>query len=214
MPKSKWKAVLTADVVASSALSPATLKKLLLRTAKELETRVFGGEKTFNFFQGDSWQAVLAPDAALATALLWRAAMRQDAAALDIRVAIGIGGVEYLAPDPAHSGGEAFLLSGRMLDSLKRGRTRIGIATPVADWNDSLQVACVLAEGNIGQWTSAAAQAVYLAWLHGETQDQLAKRLGLAQPSVHKRLTTAHWPAIRFWEESFRAQLARYSTAS
>jgi hypothetical protein len=177
--------------------------------AKLVEARLFRRKKTFELFRGDSFQALLAqPKDALRLALLWRAAMKATTSEnhqWDVRIAVGIGPVTHHAKTLAASGGPAFQHSGILLDSLKHNDAqRIAFHIPDEDWNEALNTECILAEQIISRWTPAAAETVLQLLLYDETQQSLAARLGISQSSVHKRLQTAGWPAIRHWEGHFR----------
>lgn len=203
-------AVLTADVVDSRSLPPNKLDQLLSSTASELETELYGGNKTFIIYRGDSFQAVVDPALALRTALLWRAAfmMSDEETLRDIRVAIGIGELTYRGKDPGTSSGPVFEYSGLLLDEMKKAEVpRLQIRSAWDDYNASSSVNCYLAEGIMRRWSAAGASAIYYQLLTGETQLQLAKRFGIAQSSVNRRLSTSDWPAIQRWEEHYRTHI-------
>jgi DNA-directed RNA polymerase specialized sigma24 family protein len=207
-------AVLTADLVSSRKLTAKAVESRLGEVSKLIELKLFRRKKTFEFFRGDSFQALLTqPEKALHLALLWRAAMKatlSGARQWDVRIAIGIGTVTHQGKTLAASGGPAFQQSGTLLDSLKHNDTqRIAFHTPDEAWNETLNTECILAEQIISRWTPTAAETVFQQFLYDETQQSLAKRLGIAQSSVHKRLQTAGWPAIRHWEEHYRRLAAQ-----
>jgi hypothetical protein len=208
--ESRISLVMTADVVGSTNMDAAALQVATEQTAAEIEAGLNGGKRLFEFFRGDSFQAVL-PDAAeaLRLALLWRSAMMHRLPGSDLRVAFGAGVITHRSATASHSAGPAFERSGMLLDALKApDEARIAFATGDAALNDALETNCLLAETGIRRWTAAGAEAVYLQLLYGETQQQLAGRLGIAQPAVHKRLQAASYPAIRHWEQYYRNDVA------
>lgn len=205
-------AVLTADLVGSRKLPANAVESRVREVAKLIEARLFRRKKSHEFFRGDSLQALLSqPKDALRLALLWRAAIKATVSGAhqwDIRIAIGIGPVTHTAKTLAASGGPAFQQSGILLDGLKHSDTqRIAFHTSDQPWNEALNTECILAEQSMSRWTPTAAETVFQQLLYEETQQSLAERLGITQSSVHKRLQTAAWPAIRHWENYFR-QLA------
>jgi hypothetical protein len=208
-------AVLTADLVGSRHLPAGELEARVKEVAQAIEARLFRRKKTFEFYRGDSFQALLEkPEEALHIALLWRAAMKatsHEEQQWDIRVAIGIGELSHRGKTLAASGGVAFQRSGTLLDSMKHGHdARIAFDTEDESWTASLNTECILAEGIIGRWTATGAETIFQQLIYGETQEALASRLGVTQSAIHKRLQAVGWPAIRHWEEHYRRSTAQY----
>jgi hypothetical protein len=208
-------AIVTADVVHSRSMDPARLETRFREITHLLEQELFDNQHIFERYRGDSFQARLKqPAESLKIALLWRAGLRATDAEQpwDLRLSIGLGTEQYAsASGVGQSAGSAYERSGALLDILKaRDQMRLAISTPHAAWNEALQLQGQLAEGLIRRWTPLAAEAVFYALLYGENQEALAARLGISQPSVHKRLQTASWPAIRLWEAYFRRQVLSY----
>ena len=210
MPLKVHDAVLTADIVNSRSLAPAKLEKLLRETAKDIEQHVFRRRKTFEIFRGDSFQAVVPSVEALRVALLWRAGIRAASAGMDVRVSIGLGEVGHRGKTIAQSAGPAFERSGTGLDMLKLMQERIRIITSLVSWDFQLVTECLLAEGIIRRWTPLAAEAVYLSLMYNETQESLARRLNITQPTFNRRLATADWRAIKHWEGHYRGAVRTY----
>ncbi len=184
MRSEPYKAVITADVVGSRSVKPAELQRVMTRVTAPIARSFKKAAVSFEFFRGDSFQTVVPAEEALRAALLIRAAMRADGHALDVRIGIGVAGVKYLAKTLGHSNGEAFERSGEAVDALKKNGGRLRINTAHEEWNWQLAKECLLAEGSLRRWT----QAVYLALLTGEIQEQLALSLRIAQSSVNRRL--------------------------
>lgn len=207
-------AVLTADLVSSRHLLPARIEEITAQTAKDIERRLFRRKRTFELYRGDSIQAVLDPQQALRVALLWRSAIRavdEGKGGWDIRIAIGIGEASYTGSRVSTSAGQAFELSGLLLDELKKKDSpRIGIRSASSSWNDQLETECILADTIMQRWTPGGAAAVFNALLYEETQEQLASRMGIAQSSIHKRLNSANWLALRHWLQYFQQQVLSY----
>lgn len=205
--------VITADLVSSRNLGAEKIEERLRELGKEIEARLFRRKKTFTFFRGDSLQAIITePEQALRIALIWRAGIMATTDELnwDLRVAVGLGDISHEGVDVTTSGGSAFERSGTLLDEIKKTGPRIAIRSGDPVWDELMLAQCRLADGLIDRWTPGSAEAVYYQLLFDETQEQLSLRLGIAQSSVHKRLQTASWGAIRVWEESFRKHALSY----
>lgn len=160
-------AVLTGDIVRSSALAPGKLKAaktLLHRLAAEFGAAhpgaVAGGP---DVFRGDGWQICLsAPSLALTAAVFIRAGFKADG--FDTRIGIGWGGVERLnRRSVSESDGEAFTRSGQALDLLAKGR-RLALACPGGAETTPcaiLDAGTALLDALISGWTQREAAAVY-----------------------------------------------------
>lgn len=209
--------VITADVVSSRQHAPEDLEARLTEIGKVIERHLFHRKKTFQFYRGDSFQALVAPEDALRVALLWKSgvkAINHEPMGWDIRLAVGIGEISYTGKSLGSSAGPALEYSGLLLDSLKQTkRTGIRFRTWSDAWTSELDLACDFAQVLTDRWTPAAADAVFKALLFQETQEQLAKRLDISQSSVHKRLQTANWSVFRHWEQHYRNQVLTYLPA-
>ncbi len=125
----KLYAVLTGDVVRSSKLTSAELDRLFEALAEAV--REAGGwdaslEHTqFYRYRGDGWQLVLRePRWALRLCLFLRASLKAADPQFATRIAVGIGGVDHLdETNLAASSGEAFELSGQLLEGMSSSRT-------------------------------------------------------------------------------------------
>ncbi|GAB2801480.1 hypothetical protein GCM10027040_31560 [Halomonas shantousis] len=193
--------VLTGDVVGSQriddkALLHDTLEAILDILACRLDAR---GSR----YRGDGFQIALpTPGTAVTAAVLVRASLIQYSPSRqqmwDARVAIGLGNGQM--PDSgrfADADGEAFVLSGHRLDAMAHTVDRLAIVSPFEALNDDLSLLTRFADDLISHWSRYSAEVAYLSLLHEETQQILAKRLGRAQPTIHKRLAAARWPLIR-----------------
>ena len=213
----KRKAVLTADVVGSRHIPAKVLEARMAAIARMLEAQVGQGEKLFEFYRGDSFQAIIGAEDALKVALLWRAALKatEGPYTWDIRIAIGLGEISHLGTSLAVSGGTAFQYSGTLLDQMKQDDdARIRFHTDDESWTAALHTECLLAEGLISRWTATGAETVFNLLYYGDTQDALATRMGVSQPAIHERLQAANWAAIRHWEQFYRQTITQRTKAT
>lgn len=199
--------MLTADIVGSRHIPAAVLERGMSALAEQLEKKFGKSRRLFEFYRGDSFQALVEPADALMLALLWRAGLKANPEFPDgdIRIGIGLGTVQHVGESLAGSAGQAFEFSGMLLDELKKNDdARIGFRTSDSNWNDTLNVCALLAEGHIRRWTQAGAETTFQILFENETQDALALKMGVSQPAIHKRLQAANWTAIRSWEAYYR----------
>jgi hypothetical protein len=198
-------AVLTGDIIASTAMAPQKFAATLATIRRVVETfgRSHPGAVTTapDIFRGDSWQLVLAaPALALRLALLIRMTLRSEIDA-DTRISIGIGGITTLDVQRASlSVGEAFMLSGTGLDGMTlyydlSGGLASGGRIPT-EW---LRVMLRLVSTVMRGWTRRQAEIVLAALLAEDaTHEALSRTLSppVSKQTVSKTLNSANWHVI------------------
>lgn len=215
---SRFYAVLTGDLVRSSALAQAELnaaRRCLSQAAKTLDQAAWSGgdlvRSELEFFRGDAWQILLAePSWALRAAVYLRAMLLAQGTA-DTRIAIGIGSVDSISRARVSlSRGQAFTLSGRALDDMGV-RFRMAVAAPdepgpLPRW---LPVVVGLCDCLIGQWQRRQAQVAGLMTLRKSASHadigRLIKPRRISQQAVSKSLNGAGWYGLEQALEQFEA---------
>ena len=202
--KSQLFAVLTGDIIRSSKLTSKELSRLPAAFSAVVQQvdRACGqpeGTTKFSIFRGDSFQLLTTPEAALKTIVLLRAGLRVTfpktiADSVDARIAIALGTVSHIASNITESAGEAFTLSGHLLDTLPHSReTLFGYKGGEAD--KELNTALSLADEITRKWTSS--QAALVLWLLlGMTQKEIARKTNISQPTIMKKVKTMGWQGI------------------
>ena len=204
-------AVLTGDLVSSSRLTSNQSQQAmeLLRTSAVLFERCFSGTVYGNMdtFRHDSWQLLLnKPEQAFRTALFLRSALKMESDAttkFDTRISIGIGTVEYIAPERiSDSRGSAFTLSGRGIDTMKSSSLALSIDLEnIEPWNDLINAVIPLIDCIATDWTPTESRAVNAA-LMGRTQEESAtlwasnKKSRPTRQAVGDSLIRAHWNTV------------------
>ncbi len=199
-------AVITGDIVGSSKLTASQRGRLLsvLKSSFHALKNIMidGMRAPFEIHRGDSFQGVLSkPEAALRVAIAIRTCLRhgfetkQRRHALDARIAVGIGQIDFLPAGRGSEGdGSAFRRSGQTLDAMK-GDQRLIIRTPWQELDAEFDTACALLDALINRWSSEQAQAI-LGQIRGLTQEKAAREFGVSQPAVRQRLKSAGGWAI------------------
>jgi len=193
-------AVLTGDVVSSRGYRGAR-RALLdhLRGGFEVIATTFPEAlaRSFYVYRGDGFQGILSrPDQGLGAAIALRAHLRSAPAGapggMDARIAIGIGRVDYLpnSGEVSEADGEAFRLSGPILDASKKASQGLFVRTPDPQINSELEVEALLVDAITQRWTPPQAQAI-LAEMRGMNQREIAVALGVSAPAISKRLRVA-----------------------
>src|SRR5690606_27189643 len=127
----KW-TVITGDIIDSQKTVPESWLKQL----KEILSQ-YGKEKTdWEIYRGDSFQLILSKKESMEAVLLLKSAMKSIG--VDVRMAIGLGEIDYKSPKVSESNGSAFVNSGRKLESLKK--ETLGIQTPNEKFNQRYNV--------------------------------------------------------------------------
>lgn len=227
-------AVLTGDLIASRDAASGHVDKAM--DSLEAAARAFGNEwetdLRFTRFRGDGWQVFLEKPWYVLDAIIFMIARLKAAdLGIDTRVAAGIGAVNSLGTDDlSDADGEAFYVSGDLLDSIKSPRTLEIGGEGIGIWQRIAigQVDCL-----VTGWTAAQAEAVAFSMSHKElddtesmshlreydsttalqllrlvSQDIVAKRLGITRQAVQARLAAANTvylntPRQAFFEYDF-----------
>jgi hypothetical protein len=206
-------AVITGDLVGFSKYSVSGRKRLLSAmkaSFSSLRSSLSGKSKAaFEIYRGDSFQGIVVdPASALRVSILLRAELRSRFKAgnrrdtPDMRMAIGIGRVDYLPTNRFWEGdGEAFRLSGPTLDLMK-GDQRLLVRTTWPEINAEMDTECALLDSIIFRWSAEQAQAI-IGLLKGTGQTESAKAFGISQPAVRHRLRSAGGWAVEAASQRF-----------
>jgi hypothetical protein len=157
--KSNIVAVLTADMVKSSLMDVRFKQHLLQVEVKnflEQHTRLVD----YQFYRGDEIQFTIAnPEDALLVASLLRTFIitrtpdeQRYKRLLDVRIAIGIGRTSELAEHD----GEAYILSGHLMDKI--GKQRVAVVTAWKEINEVLSLHAMTVDAIISKWSKRQAE--------------------------------------------------------
>jgi hypothetical protein len=205
-----YKAVITGDIVNSREVEDMqALLQVLKNIPKEIEKALNTSIK-LEVYRGDSFQMLIEhPEEAMKVAILTRCKLRSKTpysdtddqnipldALWDARISVGIGQVNTAAERIVESTGEAFEISGNQLDEIKKTKDRLRFCTNWKDLNHQFETLAKLSDAIISRWTLSSSEATYRRLLFGETQKEIAQKLEISQPAVHKRLNIANVDAI------------------
>lgn len=197
-------AILTGDIINSRKYKTGIwldrLKDVLSYYGKEPED--------WEIFRGDSFQLKVAKESALKAALVIKAFIKQDRG-LDVRIAIGIGEIEYKAPKITESTGTAFIYSGQCFDNLKK--YSMAIKTPFAEFDEEINLYIILALLTINSWTPNMAKIVAVSILHENlSQKEIAQMLNKSQSSISESKKRAGYEEIMKMEKRYRKLVQKY----
>lgn len=187
-------AVITGDIVNSTKLPASKTSRLTQRIIE-----VFDKNKN-EFYRGDSFQAYIKePKEALRLALLCRTAAiniaKDEKVVSDVRISIGIGNITGTIRSLKTAKGEAFVLSGRMLDEIIKTEQRLAITSSNRLANEGLQVIADYINSIFQLMTAKQAEVIFELLL-GQQQQAVAKKLKKTKSSIHQRVTAGRWPEI------------------
>ncbi|HEY9185648.1 MAG TPA: hypothetical protein VIM94_10005 [Salegentibacter sp.] len=197
-------AVLTADLIDSTHYS----EPLMSRVMTVLKEEFIDIEKTqpssdFNIYRGDSFQGVLKdPAEALVVMLQLKTAILRISTTkkgklreADLRIAIGIGSLDYRGNTIEESNGQAFQFSGRSLDKMKYESRKTRLKTPNEHINGEFDASLFLFDEITDRWSTASAEVIYFL-LKGLKEKEIATALGISQSAVNQRKKAAGWEAV------------------
>ena len=187
------RAVVTADIVNSTKISPETEQRLLRELAEIL--RPF----SVDFFRGDSFQVYFDnPEEALILALRCRAmAVGLDAGGevTDVRASLGLGEVQEPIDILGQAKGSAFVLSGRSIDAIQKTETRLAIVSENPLANVGLEVIANYLDAIWHDMTAKQA-GVIAELLRGAAQQKVAKELNKSKSTISQLASAGRWPEI------------------
>ncbi|MGJ7456367.1 hypothetical protein ACR80S_10095 [Halomonas sp. MA07-2] len=188
-------AVLTGDVIDSRKVDDRTgLYRLLDDNLAELAS-LHGGHG--DRFRGDGFQLALPRAApAMEAAVALRAALiehSEPGQRWDARIAVAVGPAER---GLAEADGATFVASGRALDALAETAAHLSLTRLNTPEDPGLVLLVRFIDDLLDGWSPYSAEVIGLSLRHDASQQVLAERLGIRQPSVHKRLRAARWALL------------------
>ncbi len=208
-------AVITGDVIDSSDLEAAERKQLPATIESVSETLIewLGGDQVWPvaIFGGDSWQLLLAtPADALRAALFMRASLLASPLEIDTRLAIAVGGIDFV-PEAGveQADGEALRRSGRLLSELSSRSVSMGFECPDQALSRHWDLVVCLIDALVRtDWTPNRARAVTGA-LRGLTGVQIGELwpAPISKQTVSRHLSEAAWEALERALSEYKAAL-------
>jgi hypothetical protein len=213
-------AIITGDIVASRSIAPLQKEKLYSDIDEFLRSLKKKWLVEYETYRGDSIQCeTRSPELSLRVALMIRSYVMSYTpeelkkkilrsqkkgtvpkgyfnVAFDIRLAIGIGEVDFINRKKiSSSDGVAFQLSGEALDSLKEESRRLVFRTADEALNADIEPVIYLLDALTQKWTQNQA-ALVLNKLQNKKDEEIARQFKISIPAVNQRKKTAQWPAI------------------
>jgi hypothetical protein len=197
--------VITGDVIKSGALSnPEVWLNPLKKAFKNIPVQ----EKYWEIYRGDSFQVEVKDISEAFIVSTYIKASVKTIKGLDVRMAIGIGTKTFEGKSITESNGQAYQFSGATLEQLKKEKTNLMIKTKDAWFDKEVNLYFRLAGIAMDNWTINSAESVKLFLeTPNKTQEKVAKKLGISQDALSKRLKRAHFDKIIELDLIFRLKL-------
>jgi transcriptional antiterminator len=121
----------------------------------------------------------------------------------DVRISIGTGNVDSPIRTLSTARGEAFLLSGRALDTLEKTQGRLIITTAHELGTIAFSVLSDYLNSIFRYITSKQAE-VMLELLKGNSQQQVAEKLNRSKSTISQHVTAGRWDEIEKILENYQ----------
>lgn len=182
--------VITGDIINSSkASSPLEYLTIL----KEEFNKIGPEPKYWEISKGDSFQLMTDPVLVIEKAILIKSRIKtiKD---LDVKMALGIGEVSYIADRISESNGEAFVNSGRLFENSKQN---LVVKSPWPEFDQNMNLMLKLALLFMNNWSQKSAEIIQLSLNNRElTQTELGEKIGLKQNLLSKLRKTAKYNEV------------------
>ncbi|MCW2118374.1 transcriptional regulator [Flavobacterium sp. 7A] len=164
-------AVLTGDIIQSQQ----TAVSIWITALKDILNQYGTSPKDWEIYRGDSFQIISTPENVLNLSLIIKSYLKSKN--INVRMAIGIGDINYRTDKATESNGSAFINSGTCFDSLKK--QTLALQTPWNTMNAVLRIMLDLALLTMDKWTVKTAEAVcYKLQNPTMNQKEIAQKLG------------------------------------
>lgn len=208
------KAVITADIADYTSITANEVTTVLdsmhsmFSQVKSVRTNL---DNTLSIQRGDSIQGEVAnPADALKVALLLKTSINRvlfddenkRSKLMEVRIAIGIGEIDVVRDTVNETLGEAYVFSGRTLDTMKKKKQTLAIKTNNNNWNAEIETEFKLLEEIMKNWQISSAEVMYWVLL-GYDDKSIAEKIGITRSAIVQRKKTAGWNGVKALIERF-----------
>jgi hypothetical protein len=201
-------AVITGDIVKSQSFSDTDFASIMKELEKRLGFYALKYDGFFDIFRGDAFQFVTCDaTAGMHVTVGLRLAMKAFSPSVDVKLCCGVGRANFRPHEVKTGTGEAFILSGRGLDSLKG--QNIALVSDVKSLLHKTQLLTQFADAHISGLTQTQSETV-LAYLisSDKNHDTVATSLGKNRSNITRILNASHYKLLAdyvgFMEQELR----------
>ena len=209
-------AVIIGDIINSRQIKD---QSLWLDPLKKLFKNWGNSPQEWEIFRGDNFQLQISdPSDALQAVLKIKSLIKSlgteksnRTSPIDVRIAIGIGEIEFEAKKISESNGKAFVRAGEKFEKLKIEKLTIAVNTEWQEFDRDINLYLKLAALQMDNWTISSAELFqHILFNNSNTQEDIGRHLGISQHSVSRRMSRAHVEEIMEVEKMFRIKLKKY----
>ncbi len=198
------KAVITADIIQSSKMSPDNWMDALKKVLKK-----FGKQgKEWEIYRGDEIQLLLnhAEESFWAAMIIKTEIRKND---FDARISIGLGEMDFAGANIKESNGTAFVHSGRNLELLKNSKNQsLSIKSDFENFDENFNLIFKLMENQFEKWKISTANSLSNYFDHKNlSQTQIAEKLGITQGAFSRALKRGGLDNILETDQYFRKKI-------
>lgn len=211
-------AIITGDIIDSTKMSLAE-RESMLRALESIPQILSPIQKvSIEIFRGDSFQiGINEAKESLRSAMVIRAFLRShkmetQKKILDARLAIGVGTLDYESNALSTSDGEAYRLSGRLLDNMEKNR--LEIKTPWKNVNEELELTTAFADDIISSWTQSQSRIILQSLITSHSHVELSQKLGISRQMVDKSLKASKEELMYAYIRRFEKLVSEYTNIS
>ncbi len=185
-------AVITGDIINSRKVGTEEwlpkLEAFLKSTIKK--------KKSWNIYRGDSFQIEIDDVANALEIVLCIKALIKTNNKIDVRMAIGIGEVDFKGKNVTESNGTAYINSGESFDNIKHNT--LVVKSPFQELDEYFNPILKLLSFISNNWKSVTAETIYWALTNKELQQkELAEQIKKDKAAVNRALKRAGYDEIK-----------------
>lgn len=178
----KMIAVITGDIMHSRSVNA----NVWLNSLKSVLNNYGCEPKEWEIYRGDSFQLMIAAEKAIEICFHIKSAIK-TIKTLDVRLAVGVGEIEFSGEKITESNGSAFINSGECFENLKKNT--IAIKTSSEDFDKIYNLVLQIYSSIADNWSTVSAEIIKYSLENPEfNQNQIAEKLNKSQSSISESL--------------------------
>jgi hypothetical protein len=209
-------ATISADIVSSTSLSLESTIELkqkigqLLKLLENKYTNFWGRQIKGDYIEcfipnvADSFRIALIIKSYIKSLSLPEVKLNKDFQTYGIRISIGIGAMRLIDRNEDILDGEAIYLSGRAIENMTLNKGTISISINNFLFSSELNLIALLTDALVNNATKKQCEVLFNKLLAMKEED-IAKKLGISQPTVNSHSSSAKWycieEALKYFEQ-------------
>lgn len=211
MENTAWCGVITGDIVGSQQLSDSEYRTVLTQLEQSLMSLCDRYAGNFDIFRGDAFQIQLThPEHSMKVAVALWLSLKAGDVSTDIRQCVGLGAATNRSSSPNRSNGEAYVLSGNGLDSMKS--ERLSVRSASADFDERFGLLTRFLDVQLSGLTGVQSRVLSCFLLSDDkSHEALAAALNKSRSNVTRILLAANYHLVTDYLAYFCHHVVRES---